>query len=456
MKKIGLIFASVLLCALLAVAAAAADVYVTDGGSGDGTSASAPMGSMTAAIEKIASTGGTVHIVGTYTCADQYEEPAHKGDIVITGGTYAFDNGNFNRWFLAGPGSTTFENITFTYKQGKNNLIVANYNKLVIGEGVTFPNAEGNQCFIIGGYQRPNDVKMEEYVETRKDNLNSDITVKSGNIYCVAGFNRGSGTVNFYGTSNITVEGGNITHLYAANIQGNYAKNGVVTVKGGTINKLFMGGDATRRMNGDSTVHMYGGTVNTLCVNNVLGKATVNFYGGTVGAATQSMAAFSDKPDTAGASSVLNATESVNIAAIAAAFDTLNTVEAPASAAKTVLKLTIGQKVAYVNGEEKTLDAAPIIKNSRTMLPVRFVAENLGGTVGWDGATSTVTIKGEGIDIAMQIGASTAKINGETVTLDSPAFIESSRTSLPVRVVAEAMGAEVAWDGATSTATLTK
>jgi|GEM_PF-787683 len=123
---------------------------------------------------------------------------------------------------------------------------------------------------------------------------------------------------------------------------------------------------------------------------------------------------------------------------------------------KTELRLTIGQKTAYVNGEAKALDAAPIIKNGRTMLPVRFVAENLGGTVGWDGATSSVTVKGNGIDIAIKVGAATAKINGKTVTLDAPAFIESSRTYLPVRVVAEAMGATVLWDGATSTATLTK
>ncbi len=122
----------------------------------------------------------------------------------------------------------------------------------------------------------------------------------------------------------------------------------------------------------------------------------------------------------------------------------------------TELRLTIGQKTAYVNGEPKALDAAPMIKSGRTMLPVRFVAENLGGTVGWDGATSSVTIKGNGIDIAIKVGAATASINGKTVTLDAPAFIESGRTYLPVRVVAEAMGATVAWDGATSTATLVK
>lgn len=123
---------------------------------------------------------------------------------------------------------------------------------------------------------------------------------------------------------------------------------------------------------------------------------------------------------------------------------------------KTEVKLTIGKMEGYVNGVAKALDAAPVIRNSRTMLPVRFVAENLGATVGWDGATSTVTVTTNTTKLEIRIGATTAKVNGTEVTLDSPAFIENSRTYLPVRFVAENLGAEVAWDGATSTATLTK
>ena len=122
----------------------------------------------------------------------------------------------------------------------------------------------------------------------------------------------------------------------------------------------------------------------------------------------------------------------------------------------TVVKLTIGQTTGYINGTAKTLDAAPIIRESRTMLPVRFVAEAFGATVGWDGATSTATVKTATTTIEITIGAKTAKVNGLTVTLDAPAFIENSRTYLPVRFVAENLGASVAWDGATSTATLTK
>lgn len=95
-----------------------------------------------------------------------------------------------------------------------------------------------------------------------------------------------------------------------------------------------------------------------------------------------------------------------------------------------------------------------MIHFDRTMLPVRFVAESLGATVGWNGATSTVTVTAEDTVLEIVIGSAAAKVNGKAVTLDAPAFIENSRTYLPVRFVAENLGATVEWDGATSTATL--
>lgn len=122
----------------------------------------------------------------------------------------------------------------------------------------------------------------------------------------------------------------------------------------------------------------------------------------------------------------------------------------------TIVKLTIGSTLAYVNNKEHKLDSAPLNRNSRTMLPVRFVAENLGATVGWDEATSTVTVQSDVAEIKIVISQATATVNGQTVTLDSPAFIENSRTYLPVRFVAENLGATVEWDAATNTAILTK
>lgn len=132
------------------------------------------------------------------------------------------------------------------------------------------------------------------------------------------------------------------------------------------------------------------------------------------------------------------------------------TVGNPPAGPAVTLKMTLGKTDYTVNGEAKTMDVAPIIVNSRTMLPVRYVAEALGAEIGWDGATSTATLKTADTEIKITVGAATATVNGQSVTLDSPAFIENSRTYMPVRFVAETLGATVAWDGATSTATITK
>ncbi len=125
-------------------------------------------------------------------------------------------------------------------------------------------------------------------------------------------------------------------------------------------------------------------------------------------------------------------------------------------AAAVTLKMTLGKTEYTVNGETKVMDVAPIIRKDRTMLPVRYVAEALGASIGWDGSTSTATLTTADTEVRITVGAESAIVNGQTVTLDSPAFIESSRTYMPVRFVAEALGASVAWDAPTSTATITK
>ena len=148
-------------------------------------------------------------------------------------------------------------------------------------------------------------------------------------------------------------------------------------------------------------------------------------------------------------------THSVNPQPIADKLSNFANVNTVAGKPKTV-SLTIGSNVGYINNADFPIDAAPVIRNSRTMLPVRFVAEAFGAEVGWDGATSSAVIKTADVEIKIKIGSGTAIVNGQEVTLDSPAFIENSRTYMPVRFVAENLGASVAWDGVTSTAKLTK
>ncbi len=119
--------------------------------------------------------------------------------------------------------------------------------------------------------------------------------------------------------------------------------------------------------------------------------------------------------------------------------------EIPADNSGNEIVLTIGKKSATVFGEEASNDVAPIIRNDRTMLPARFVAEALGADVSWDADEKKVTITRDDLTIILYIDSDKAYINEEEVILDSPAFIENDRTYTPLRFIAEALGAKVDW-----------
>ena len=351
MKKYLGIFLAAILCVMLAVAASAADVYVNDGGTGDGSAADKPLGNMTEAITKIAADGGRVIIVDTYTCAEEYREPEHAGDIVITGGKYVFTNGSYNRWFLGGPGATTFENLTFQYGAGTTGLIIAQYNKLVMGEGLTCDTS--GKMYVIGGYQLP---LTDDTAVFDKD---SDVTVKSGTYHLVAGHSRSAGEYEFTGTSHITVEGGDIASVYGACVNGNYAGSAVINIKGGNITNVYTAGDGARRLNGDCTVNITGGMIGGLVMNNVMGKTTVNFSGGAIGSASKSVegaiAAF-----VVDGTATLNATLNVNTNLISLFFDQVNYVsEIPAATTTVPAETTTAPVVTAAAPAEMT--AAPVV-----------------------------------------------------------------------------------------------
>jgi len=120
------------------------------------------------------------------------------------------------------------------------------------------------------------------------------------------------------------------------------------------------------------------------------------------------------------------------------------------------IMLTVDKNVAIVNGVEQTMDVAPFIdKNSnRTLVPIRFVSEFLGGTVDWNATTRTVTIKfgkninNEGLEIELTIGNTALYVNGKEVKTDVAPLIKDSRTFVPLRFIAETMGFNVEWNSA--------
>lgn len=70
-----------------------------------------------------------------------------------------------------------------------------------------------------------------------------------------------------------------------------------------------------------------------------------------------------------------------------------------------VINLTIDSDAAYLNGEERILDTAPVVINGRTMLPIRFIAEGFGLSVEWDDAEQSITIVKLGADADPEAGA---------------------------------------------------
>ena len=111
----------------------------------------------------------------------------------------------------------------------------------------------------------------------------------------------------------------------------------------------------------------------------------------------------------------------------------------------------INSNIYYVNGVAKVMDVAPYIKGDRTYTPMRYVAEMIGAEVVWDDAARTVTLtKGDDV-VVFTIGSETYTVNGEAMTADVAPEITNGRTMLPARFVAEAFGAVVGWDPATRT-----
>lgn len=88
-------------------------------------------------------------------------------------------------------------------------------------------------------------------------------------------------------------------------------------------------------------------------------------------------------------------------------------------------------------------DVYPYIKNSRTYVPIRFIAEELGYDVKWDGANKKVTMTNDGTTVELTIGSNKMIVNGKAVLLDAPAEIRDDRTFVPLRAIAEAFGEKV-------------
>ena len=112
-----------------------------------------------------------------------------------------------------------------------------------------------------------------------------------------------------------------------------------------------------------------------------------------------------------------------------------------------VIKMTIGSIEMSENGRVFYNDVAPIIVDNRTMVPIRVITELLGGTADWNEETKEVMLTIDGKVIRMTVGVVLEKYGVAPVIIND-------RTYVPIRFVADELGAETSWDEATNTVTI--
>ncbi|NLB53022.1 MAG: copper amine oxidase N-terminal domain-containing protein [Syntrophomonadaceae bacterium] len=114
------------------------------------------------------------------------------------------------------------------------------------------------------------------------------------------------------------------------------------------------------------------------------------------------------------------------------------------------LDFFIGKASYNINGSASAMDVSPVIKENRTLLPIRFITEPIGADIQWIDAEKKVIINQSSTIIELWIGKNKAEINGRSVPIDPDnssvmPLIINGRTMMPLRFIAENLGCEVKW-----------
>ncbi|GED71437.1 hypothetical protein BRE01_51390 [Brevibacillus reuszeri] len=114
------------------------------------------------------------------------------------------------------------------------------------------------------------------------------------------------------------------------------------------------------------------------------------------------------------------------------------------AASEEAVKLIIG-------GQATVPDVPPVIKNGRTLVPVRVIAEGLGAEVEWNEKSRTAVITRGAQQLSLTLDSKKAVVNGKQVSLDTAPVIAKQRMLLPLRFVGESLGVTVGWDNSSRT-----
>lgn len=110
----------------------------------------------------------------------------------------------------------------------------------------------------------------------------------------------------------------------------------------------------------------------------------------------------------------------------------------------------------YIDGIQQEYEVAPFIENGTTLVPMRSIFEELGAEVKWIEHSKTVIATKKELSVELKIGSYFAKVNDETVKMDTQAKLVNGTTMVPLRFVSTALGAEVEWEAETKTVQITR
>ncbi len=120
--------------------------------------------------------------------------------------------------------------------------------------------------------------------------------------------------------------------------------------------------------------------------------------------------------------------------------------------------LKIGSPLMTADGTVIEVDSGrgttPILKDGRTLLPIRSIIESMGGNVGWNDYERKITLSLKNNTVELWLGDNKAKINGTQCEMEVPAQSINGRTFVPLRFVAENLGCHVIWEASTKTVTI--
>jgi hypothetical protein len=134
-------------------------------------------------------------------------------------------------------------------------------------------------------------------------------------------------------------------------------------------------------------------------------------------------------------------------------------VEIADRAVKTIT-LQIGSPYMYVDGARKEIyreepDVTAILRDDRTLVPIRAIAEELGCTVNWDNETRATIIERDGTKIMLRINDNSVDVNGKKIQSDVAPQLIRGHTMIPLRIVAEALHCQVEWNKDSKTVIIT-